>query len=211
MCVLGGDLGDDSIGKAIQNWNYLAGECDAGLHTTQNAALQNYFLSRNTNSCASIQEFHLTVMASVGSYTYSGESYPYLRGRHELFRDILKHTCPNYLSGDINKWRKFCGIVILSASDFLRGLTSDGVSFPVQYSIKIKFASEREYIAGSGCVGSLGASTGIGVQRDIIVGSPVMLEIFNKVEMRLSPSSGVISSQNLAHSTAMELISRGGQ
>ena len=209
--VLGGDLGDDSIGKAIVNWNYAAGECGADAMTTQNAALQNYFLSRNTNSSASIQEFQLTVMASVGSYTYSGESYPYLRGRHELFRDILKHTCPNYLNGDMNKWRKYCGIVILSASDFLRGLTSDGTSFPVQYSVKIKFASEREYIAGSGCVGSLAGSTGFGVQRDIIVGSPVMLEIFNKVEMRLSPSSGVISSQNLAHSTAMELISRGGQ
>ena len=213
MYVLGGGADEDAVGKRVQDWNYTAnigGALDAGDHLKRNAGLEQYFLARNTNACASIQQFSLEIMSSVGSYIYSGEKFPYSRGRHELFRDVLRHTCPNYLGGDIQKWRKHCGIVVLSASDFARGIASSGSSFPVQYSVKIKFASEREYINGAGAYGRLGASRGPAVLRDVIYGEPVMLEIFDRVELRLSPSSGLVSSQNLAHSTSMDLIARGG-
>ena len=210
MYVLGGDALEDSVGKQIDNWDYHRGALAAGSNTTQNAGLQNYFLARNTNSCASIQQISLEIMSSVGSYTYSTENYPYIRGRHELFRDVLRHTCPGYLDGDINTWRKHCSIVILSSSDFVRGLTTSGSSFPVQYSVKVKYASEREYISGAGAAAFGAAVTGTAVLRDCIAGEPVMLEIFDKAELRLSPSSGVVSSMNISHSTALDLVSRGG-
>ena len=211
--VLGGADEEDSLGKVVDSWDYTIpddGGLIAGKITTQNSGLHNYFLARNTNSCASIQQFSLEVMSSLGSYKFSTEKYPYIRGRHELFRDVLRHTCPNFLKGDINTWRKHCAIVILSSSDFIRGLTTQGASFPVQYSVKIRFASEREYITGSGAVSGIGGHTGMAVLRDCIYGRPIMGEIFNAAELRLSPSSGIVSSMNIAHSTAMDLVSRGG-
>ena len=209
--VLGGPNDEDSRGKAISDWNYTAGNLGGGAApTTTNAGLQNYFLARNTNACAAIQQFELEVMSSVGSYKYSTESYPYIRGRHELFRDVLRHTCPDYLKGDMNTWRKHCCIVLLSSSDFIRGLTTQGASFPVQYSVKIQFASEREYINGAGAVGQAEDSSGFAVLRDAIYGRPIMGEIFDKAELRLSPSSGIVSSMNISHQTAMDLVSRGG-
>ena len=214
--VLGGDNTvpegrlQDSIGKQISNWDYAPGALGGGANTsTVNAGLHNYFLARNTNACASIQQFELEVMSSVGSYKYSTEKYPFIRGRHELFRDVLRHTCPNYLKGDINTWRKHCCIVLLSSSDFIRGLTTQGASFPVQYSVKVRYASEREYINGCGAVAA-GDSTGYAVLRDCIYGRPIMGEIFDKAELRLSPSSGLVSSMNISHQTAMDLVSRGG-
>ena len=153
-------------------------------------------------------KFHF--MSSVGSYTYSSEDYPYTRSRHELFRDVLRHTCPGYLDGDINTWKKHCSIVILSSSDFVRGLTTSGASFPVQYSVKVKYASEREYISGCGAVSLIAANHGPAALRDCIARTPVMLEIFDIAELRLSPSSGVVSSMNISHSTALDLVSRGG-
>ena len=208
--VLGGDAAEDSRGKTVSDWDYTAGALPGGSATTQNAGLQNYFMARNTNACAAIQQFSLEVMSSVGSYTYSSEKYPYIRGRHELFRDVLRHTCPGYLKGDITTWKKHCCIVLLSSSDFIRGLTTNGTSFPVQYSVKIRFASEREYISGAAAVGHAATSTGFAVLRDCIHGEPVMLEIFDKAEIRLSPSSGIASSMNISHSTGMDLIARGG-
>ena len=207
-----GQQNEDSRGKQIDNWDYHAGGLvghNNNRRTTQ-AGLQNYFLARNTNSCASIQQFDLEVMSSVGSYKYSTEKYPYIRGRHELFRDVLRHTCPNYLKGDMNTWRKHCCIVLLSSSEFIRGLTVSGASFPVQYSVKIKFASEREYINGTGAVGHAADSTGFAVLRDCIYGRPIMGEIFDKAELRISPSSGIVSSMNISHQTGMDLVSRGG-
>ena len=210
--VLGGTNAEDSQGMSIRDWNYTAGAItrDNQNNRTHNAGLENYFLARNTDACASIQQFSLEVMSSVGSYTYSSEKYPFARGRAELFRDVLRHTCPDYLGGDITKWRKHCGIVILSSSDFIRGLTSSGAAFPVQYTATVRYASEREYINGTGAVGGHADARGFAVLRDGIVGKPVMCELFSKAEIRLSPSSGIVSSQNLSHASAMDLISRGG-
>ncbi len=150
-------------------------------------------------------------MSSVGSYIYSTDKYPYIRGRHELFRDVLRHTCPNYLKGDINTLRKHCSIVILNSSDFIRGLTTSGASFPVQYSVKVRYASEREFISGCGAVSSAAANTGFAVLRDCIYGTPVMGEIFDKVELQIAPSSAVVSSMNISHHSALDIVARGAQ
>jgi len=212
MYVLGGDEAEDSRGKAVSTWDYTAHAIEAGgaNPTTHNAGLENYFLARNTNACASIQQISLEVMSSVGSYIYSTDQYPYIRGRHELFRDVLRHTCPGYLKGDINTWRKHCSIVILSTSDFIRGLTTNGASFPVQYSVTVRYASEREFISGVGAVSLTAANTGFAVLRDCIYGKPIMGEIFDQARLRLTPSSGIVSSMNISHASAMDTIGSGG-
>ena len=188
-------------------------ECRIGIMmsvTNKGAGLENYFLARNTNACCAVQKFSLEIMSSQGSYTYSSDQYPYLKDRHELFRDVLRHTCPKYLNGDINRWRKHCCIVLLSSSDFARGLSVQGASFPVQYNAKVQFASEREFIQGSGAASTAVGTTGAAVLRDCIYGTPVMGEIFSSAELRLSPSSGIVSSMNISHATGIDLVSRGG-
>ena len=71
----------------------------------------------------------------------------------------------------------------------------------------MRFAAEREYIAGMGaCSKTANKRGGVAVQRDVIYGKPIMLQIFDKSALSLSPSSGLLSSQNLSHSSAMDIL-----
>ena len=76
--------------------------------------------------------------------------------------------------------------------------------------MKIQFGSEREFITGS--AGSPVAANGRGpsVLRDSIFGRPVMLEIFDRVSLKLSPGSAIVTSQNLSHSQAMANLTMRG-
>jgi hypothetical protein len=149
-------------------------------------------------------------MSTSGSYIYSGEAAPYLRTKAELFRDHYRNCVPGYLKGDINSWSKHQCILLLGADNYLRGLTSDGTAFPLSINASVKFACEREYIDGTAACGlnAAAAMKGIAVQNDIIQGVPVMLQIYPKSRMTVSPSSALISTQNMSHASAIDLIAR---
>lgn len=174
-------------------------------HTRQEGSTQAYKLARNTNACASIRRFQLEVASSVGSYTYSSESFPFLRTRDELWADVQKYVVRDFCNNDINIWKKFNSIVLLGCQDIIRGLSTCNTSYPLQYTAKVEFGSEREFICGS--AGTDDADFyGTAIQRDAIYGRPVMLEIFDKVSLKLSPGSGIVTSQNTSHSVAMSEI-----
>ena len=67
--------------------------------------------------------------------------------------------------------------------------------------MKIQFGCEREFICGS--ANSQAINERNTVQRDAIFGRPVMLEIFDKLALKLSPGSGVVHAQVTGHSSAM--------
>ena len=205
--VLGGTPADDARGRRINNWQTLAaGAVDAA--RTSAGGLSNMFLSRNTDASASILEFDLEISSSIGSYKYSGEKYPFSRQRDELFRDVQRYAVDTYCKGDINKWKKHCGIIYLGADAFIRGLATFGSSFPLVINAKVKFGCEREYIDGTGAASKI-ASPGAAVQRDFIYGKPIMICQYNKNSLTVSPSSAILSSQNMSHASAMAQIAGG--
>lgn len=208
--VLGGTQADDAVGKRIVDWDYTRGAVlPANALTTAQVGLQNYFLSRNTNASCCVQRFSLEVQASVGSFIYSGESFPYQVGTAELFRDVLRYSCPSYLNGDINRWKKHCGVVLLGADSFIRGITTVGSAYPLQINATVRFSSAREYIDGTGACGPLANQVGPAVQRDCIYTRPVALQIFDKASLSISPSSAILSSMNISHSASQEILARG--
>jgi hypothetical protein len=221
--VLGGSkeeaTSDDAIGKQVVN---MLGEVVAGTLTLVGgedniaagatvAGAQTYFLSRNTDASASIQQFALEIQSSVGSYVYSGD-FPYLKTKAELFRDHQRYCVPGYLDGDINKWSTHAGCLLLGADSFIRGLTTDGVAYPLNINASVKFACQRQYIDGTAACGynANASGGGVAIQQDIIHGKPVMLQIYPKSRMTVSPSSALLSSQNMSHASGIDLIARKG-
>jgi hypothetical protein len=174
------------------------------------AGLKNYFRARNTDASASIVDISLEVQSSIGAYTYSDEEFPRTRTRHELWRDHTKYVVKDYCGSDINTWYKHQCILLLGADSWLRGLTSVGTSFPMTLNATVRFANFRQFICGSAASAS-GASIGPAVLRDVIQGTPVMLQIYPQSSLQVSPSSAVVSSMNISHSQAMDLLARGGQ
>ena len=213
--VLGGNAADDGIGKQVQN---MQGHDVNGTLTLQAGAPANgqvggcetYFLSRNTDSSASIQQFSLEIQSSSGAYVYSSEAAPFLRSKAELFRDHYRSCVNGYLDGDINKWSTHACILLLGADSFIRGLTTDGVAYPLSINCTVKFASQRQYIDGTAAVGLsvAAANKGIAIQQDVIQGQPVMLQIYPKSRMTISPSSALLASQNMSHASGLDLIGR---
>ena len=204
-CLGGVDL-DDAFGRPINSWNYTAGVPAADQGRTQ--GLQNYFISRNTDASASIQQFEITISSSVGSYRYAGTSFPRLRSRKELFKDVQRYCVSDYCNSDFDVWRKHNGIIYLGSDAILRGLCSPGSAFPLVINAQVQFGSEREFCDGHAAC-SQSETYGFAVQRDPCFGRPVMVCQYGQNSLSLSPSSGILSSQNMSHSSAMSLLSRG--
>jgi len=141
--VLGGDAGDDAVGLRVDDWGYNRGNPAAG---GSQAGLDNYFRVRNTDSSAAIIDFSLEVQSSIGAYTYSDQSWPHLRTRHELWRDHLKYVVDGYCGDDINKWFKNQCCLLLGSDSWIRGLSTTGVAFPITINAKCKFVSARQLI-----------------------------------------------------------------
>ena len=213
--VLGGAANDDAVGKRVRGMQgtvvgqvltLQAGQPVAG----QVGGCETYFLSRNTDSSASIQQFALEIQASQGAYIYSGEAAPYLRSKAELFRDHYRSCVNGYCDGNINTWSTHACILLLGADSFIRGLTTDGVAYPLSINCTVKFASQRQYIDGTAACGLTvaAANKGVAIQQDVIQGTPVMLQIYPKSRMTISPSSALLASQNMSHASGLDLIGR---
>ena len=208
--VLGGEETDDAYGMRITSVQVPA--AGAAAVRDQLGSCQNYFLARNTDASASILKFSLEISSSVGSYRYSGDSFPYLRTRHELFRDCQRYACKDWCGQDIRRWQKHQGIVYLGASSFIRGLTTFATSFPLVINAKVVFGCEREYLDGTGActvtpeAGPADCDIGPAVMRDMIFGRPIMICQYNKSALTISPSSAVLNSQNVPHSSAMAAV-----
>ena len=197
----------DAIATQVNDFDYTAGAPQAG---GSQAGLKNYFRARNTDASAAILDFKMEVQSSIGAYTYSDEQFPYTRSRHELWRDHLKYCVRDYCGSDINTWWKHQCVLVLGSDSWARGLGSPGSSFPIVLNASIRFACARQFICGSAASAS-GDSVGPAVLRDVIQGTPVMLQIFPQSSLQVSPSSAVVSSMNISHSQAMDLLARGGQ
>ena len=95
---------------------------------------------------------------------------------------------------------------MIGVDQYARGLCTSGEAFPVNYKARVVFECARQFITGEGAcaVGSVGPS----VQRDVIHGNPVMVMIFPNSSLQISPSASLLSSQNLSHSQASEILAR---
>ena len=174
-------------------------------NTQQTAGLNNQALYRNTAASAAIVGLKLQIQSSVGSYEFSPE-YPHLKGRSELFADTIKNSYLEYCDGCEYNWDRHSGIVFLQSSDFARGLSSEGASFPITIDATCRFENHRQYCDGTGYA-SL-QSLGPAVLRDVIAGRPLMLALYSRQSLAISPSAALVSSQNISHASAIEILSR---
>ena len=183
--------------------------------TIDRGSIDGQNFSRNQQKCASIQRFTLEVQASVGSYKYSSDKAPYLRDQSRLWEDVCKYTEKDYCNRDIQEWRKHSCAIILGADSWLRGISTIGTAYPLQITCSAEFVNKSEFF--DGCVRAsvglahAGGAKGAAPQsslRDFIAGKPLLLCIYDKARLSVSPSAAILSSQNLSHSTAMDLISR---
>ena len=193
---------DDGQTKAVDSWSYTPG-VPATTRTSQ-SGLDNYFLSRNSDANASIEQFELEIQSAVGSYVYADDTAPYLKTRKELFRDHLRYCVDDYLGGDFGKWSRHQCCLLLGADSFIRGLCTPGSSFPISVNAKVKFASRRQYVDGHAVSSEVNQ---IGVLRDVIQGTPVCLMMYTQGSLSLTASSAILSSQNLGHQQSMEIVS----
>ena len=169
------------------------------------AAKKNQYAARNSDSNAAITRFSLEIMSVQGSYIYSSESWPFRKNRGDLYRDVQKYMIDS--GDDESVWFKHNCIVLLGASEFAKGISSPGAAFPVTFTVKARFENHRNYVDGHACGFDFGS--GLGSCRDIISGRPVLGFIYPQQSLQVSASSALLSSQNISHASAMELLSRG--
>ena len=93
---------------------------------------------------------------------------------------------------------------------FIRGLTTFGTSFPLVLNIKVKFCNEREYIDGTGCAHAVANAAHqklqMAVLRPFMQGRPILICQYNKSALTISPSSAVLNSQSIPHSSSMQAV-----
>ena len=195
---------DDGRGKSTNSWNYTKGTVAPADDDGHQGGLENYFLSRNTDCSASIDQFSLEIQSSLGAYTYSDDAGAFIKTRHQLFRDHLRYCSDDYLQGDFEKWSRHQCCLLLGADSFIRGLSTPGCAFPIVINAKCSFTSRRQYMDGHAytCEGLVPS-----VFRDVIQGTPVLCMIYPGGSLSLTASAGVLSSQNLGHAQAMDVVS----
>ena len=186
------------------NWT-LANAGAIPVANVDSRALAAQYLMRNTSRNASIDKFELSIQSAAGNYTFANGDFPYLRNRSELYRDIRKHVNPDY--PDEGTWDKFESCIILHVSDFARSLSSDGTSYPCSFAAKVRYVNKAQHIFGRGAGGSC-VGNGIYPSQDAIWGTPLMIGIFPRQSLTLSPSSGILASMNISHSSGEEILSR---
>ena len=175
-------------------------------NSTATVGLQNQAIARNTTASAAPIALDLMIQSSVGSYSYS-DSWPHQKSRSQLFRDTMKNATLDYCSGCEFIWERHNGIIFLSSSDYARGLGSEGSSMPVVFNAKCRFENRRELICGTGA--SADQAGGSAVIRDsFMFGKPLLLAWFPRMSLAISPSAGLVSSQNISHASALQLLSQ---
>ena len=166
--------------------------------------LLNYYLCRNTDGNAAIKTFELEIASSLGAYTVAGDTKPFLRTRAELYRDHLRYMPSDY--DDQQTWYKHNSCFMVGVDQYARSLATSGSAFPITIKATCVFECARQFISGEGAVAQ--GSIGECVLRDVIHGEPVMLQIFPNSSLQISPSAALLSSQNLSHAQAQDILAR---
>ena len=171
------------------------------------AGRRNQYLARNSDGNASITRFSLEIMSTQGSYIYSSEKWPYIKNRADLYRDTQKYCIDSF--DDCDTWFKHNCIILIGVSEFAKGISSSGTSFPCSFNVKARFENFRQFVDGFGCCSGAIQATGLGACQDVIMGRPVLGFIYPQQALQLNASSGLLSSQNISHSSAVEMLMRG--
>lgn len=162
------------------------------------------FMARNTDGNAAITQFQLEIMSVQGSYIYSSEAWPFIKSRGDLYRDVQKYCIDTY--DDMDTWFKNNCIVFLGVQEFAKGISSSGTAFPCTFKVKARFENWRTYIDGHACTAVTGA--GLAACCDVIGGRPVLGMIYPQQSLQISASSALLSTQNISHASAIELLAR---
>jgi hypothetical protein len=174
----------------------------------EGAGCRNYLFARNADANAAIADFQLTVLSSVGSYTYSSDAFPYLKKRRELWQDHKANCVADYCSNDMNIWLKNKCCLLLHISDYIRGLSTENTAFPIQLDAQVKWICYRDFADGF-CAASEDMR-GPAFMKDVIQGTPILAQIFTGGAMQITSSSAVTSTANLSHSSATDILARRG-
>ena len=164
------------------------------------------FIAQNQASNAAIMQIKITVQSAVGSWEFRANSEPYLQDRDLLWRRHAQNCNDEYMKAGRAAWQDRGSCALLSSSDFLLGLsTGSGVVFPIILDVRIKFQNRSAVQSGALFSGQV---NGACIFEDIIVGTPVMVGLFQKQQLTIAPSSAVLSAQNLSQSTFAAAVSR---
>ena len=209
FCVLEKDLSTtchsslsdtNLINQSVGN-QYIGG-APAGNRFDSAQAIQ--YAVRNSDGNAAITQFSLEIMSVQGSYVYSARRWPWLKTRSDLYRDVAKYCVDSF--DDMDTWFKHNCIVLLGVAEFAKGISTSGCSFPCTFKVKARFENFRNYVDGYACT-SLTGNT-LAACQDLIYGKPIFGMIFPQQSLQINASSALLSSQNISHSSAIELLSR---
>ena len=209
FCVLEKDLAttihasldDVNLINQTDGTQYIGGAA-GGNRFDSACAIQ--FAARNTDANAAITQFSLEIMSVQGSYVYSSRAWPWLKTRSDIYRDVSKYCVDSY--DDMDTWFKHNCIVLLGVAEFAKGISTSGCAFPCTFKVKARFENFRNYVDGYSCASTTGNT--LAACQDLIYGRPVLGMIFPQQSLQINASSALLSSQNISHSSAIELLSR---
>ena len=95
---------------------------------------------------------------------------------------------------------------MIGVDQYARGLCTSGSAFPITLEAEVEFISARQFITGEGACAQ--QTVGEAVFQDVIQGTPVMCQIFPNSSLQVSSSAALLSSQNLSHSQAQDILAR---
>ena len=201
---------DANANAALMNKNANLGDAQADADHAFNQECAGRFISQNQSSNASILMLEITVQSAVGSWSFRSQaSYPHLADRDQLWQKHVQNCCDGYMKAGRGKWAARASCALLSCSDFLLGLsTGPGVVFPIILDITVQYAN-RAGVSSGACF-TTGQTKGKQVFDDFIVGTPVVVGLFNQQILSIASSSAVVSAQAFSQSTFASAVSQQG-
>jgi len=159
----------------------------------------NYAL--NMDNLLSAYKFELRIQSTIGSYTLTSDAPEFRAARLALFRDVLKNCHNEYY--DINQWSDRKCTILLHSSQYMRGLSSHNVSFPITCEITVTYQNQAVYIDGN-CAYTADAIGAFAI-RDIWKGEPVVVGFYSNL-LQISTASAVLTSTQYSAATADSII-----
>jgi len=200
-------LAGGEVAKVARLDTFEAGD-PHGTDDAEAAGCKNYLFARNADANAGILDFSLTVLSSVGSYTYSSDKFPNLKKRRELWTDHKSNCVADYCQNSMNIWVKNKCCLLLHISDYIRGLSTENTAFPIQLDAEVTWVNYRSFADGY-CAASIDRP-GLAFMKDQIQGTPIMAQIFTGGAMQITSTSAVTSTANLSQSSATDILARRG-
>jgi hypothetical protein len=190
--------GDVAANMSVQGW-------DAGVSAAAGNGQVDVIASRSRsqNSLCNLtwDELEFTVQNSAGSFKYLDRNLAAIRSKDVLYRATMANCQYDYLAkAGQEAHDSRCNFILLSVSQYLFGITSSAVAYPLSISCSAKLTNRCRFLCGSQIAAGRGHAFPL-LHHGPVAAEPCMVAIYTNGILTVSAGgssvvSGWVASQN---------------